>query len=459
MLKQPSMTLSTMLGAVKDAVSLMFSDGVWLTAEILHVTVKNHHYLELVEYDDNRRELAKGKGVIWKGNAGILDKFQKATGNPLSSGMKILVKASPSLHEVYGLSLVINDIDPNFTLGDMAARLNEIRQYLKEKQWWDMNRSLPSPSEFCRLAVIAPADAAGLGDFRVVADRLEAHGLCSFSYFSAAFQGEESANQIVDQMVKVLAQHETEHFDGLVLIRGGGDKAGLYQLNHRRLATAVARFPLPILIGVGHERDSVILDEIANLRFATPSLLITHIRNTIIQNAQRAQASWNRISHLANQALTNAEHLCEQQHRLVVSGASRQLEKAEGLINAAMLRTTTSSANVLDMAEQRLDKNRQIFLLHAERQCEKADQLLSAQRERVFQQAEICLQKSERLIDVHVSTAMSANPIAILGRGYAYVKQGNRFIRAATEVGQGDSVQINLKEGSIMATVEGTANA
>lgn len=454
-----SMSLSQMLGAVKDAVSLMFEEGVWLTAEILQVSFKNHHYLELVEYDQNRRELAKAKGVIFKGNAGIVEKFQKATGNPLSSGMKILIKAAPSMHEVYGLSLIITDIDPTFTVGAMQQRLNEIRKHLKDNNWWDMNLSLPSPVEFCRLAVIAPADAAGLGDFRVVADRLEANGLCSFSYFSAAFQGEESANQIVDQMIKILELHKTEHFDGLVLIRGGGDKAGLYQLNHRRLATAVCRFPLPIMVGIGHERDSVILDEIANLRFATPSLLITHVRDTIIQNAQAAHSSWSRINHLANQALTNAEHLCDQQYRLVVSGGGRQLDRAEGLINAAMVKAGHSSTSVLDRAEQALEKTQQRFAINAERQCVKADHALNAHRDQVFLQAEVCLQKSERLIETHVSSAMSANPIAILGRGYAYVKQGTRFVKAVTEVASGDSLQINLKHGSITATVEETTNA
>lgn len=453
-MNQPSMSLSEMLGLVKQAVSMMFEDGLWLTAEVLQASVsKGHTYLELVEYDADRRERAKIKGMIWSSNTKILTKFKTATGNPLSSGMKILFKAVPTFHEVYGLSLTLSDIDPTYTLGDMEARLNEIRKNLQKKGWWDMNRSLSTPQEFCRLAVISPADAAGLGDFRVDADKLQNAGLCTFQYFPAAFQGQDSANQIVDQMVKVLEAHKVEEFDALVLIRGGGDKAGLYQLNHPRLAAALCRFPIPTMVGIGHERDSVILDEVANKRFPTPSFLIAHVRHTIFQNAQRALANWERIRHLADLALTRAQNSCDQNARRLVTASRRQTDNAQSSLNAQAIRLKHAGASVLNLAEQQLETSKETLTRNALGVCVRAEGQLIGQKDRLFREADSALTTAQHLVQSKGSTIMSANPIAILGRGYAYVKQGNRIITKVDQVKPGDTLHINLKEGSIAATV------
>lgn len=452
-----SITLSQMLGLVKEAVGMLFDKGLWLTAEVLQVSGGAHRYIELVEYDSDRKELAKTRGVVWKGSSGVLDKFQKCTGNPLSSGMKILFKAIPKFSEVHGLSLTVLDIDPTYTLGDMEARLNQIRQHLKENGWWSMNRSLKTPLEFCRLAVISPADAAGLGDFRVAADRLEKAGLCEFRYYPAAFQGDEAANQIVDQMVKVLDEHKVQPFDALVMIRGGGDKAGLYHLNNRRLATAVCRFPLPIMVGIGHERDSVLIDEIANVRFATPSLLVSEIRHTIIQNAQRAMANWERLNHLANQVLLRADSQCDQLVAKLVEGASNQLTSADNSLERLHMRLTHEASGCVSNAEQSIQKLGKVFVRRADEYFDALDVTLNAKKEKMLSAASGSLQNADRLVDLMGSSVMSANPIAILGRGYAYVRQGNKFVRTVDDVAVGDQVKINLQTGHLLAKVEETA--
>jgi len=340
----------------------------------------------------------------------------------------------------------------------VTARLNEIRKNLQDKGWWDWNRSLETPREFCRVAVISPADAAGLGDFRVGADKLENAGLCSFQYFGAAFQGQESANQIVDQMVKVLDAHKESPFDCLAVIRGGGDKAGLYQLNNARLAAAFCRFPLPILVGIGHERDSVILDEIANKRFATPSMLIDHVRHTIIQNAQKALADWERIKHLSDLALTRARNACESQARRLVSGSMRQVDNAQSKVSAQGTRLSHNSSLVLNRAEQKLENKQASLTRSAQAICTRAEQKLGGQKDRLMREAESALVTAEHLVKTKGSAVMTANPIAILGRGYAYVKSGNRIITKVSQVASGDTVHINLKEGSIAATVKDETN-
>src|SRR5690606_10875306 len=141
----------------------------------------------------------------------------------------------------------------------------------------EMNRLLPPPREFTRVAVISPADAAGLGDFRSEADRLQSYGLCDFHYFHALFQGAGAEDSLVSTIAKLFEQQKSRPlYDALVIIRGGGDKAGIYDVNKVRIARCVCRFPIPVLVGIGHERDTTILDEVANSRFATPSLAISH---------------------------------------------------------------------------------------------------------------------------------------------------------------------------------------
>lgn len=457
-MNQPSMSLSEMLGLVKQAVSMMFKDGLWLTAEILQVSGTRHTYLELVEYDDARREKAKVSGKIWSSNQKILTKFQKATGSQLSSGMKILFRAVPEYHEIYGLSLTLSDIDPTYSIGEMEKRLNEIRQMLREKGWWDLNRLLETPREFCRIAVISPPDAAGLGDFRVHADKLQSFGLCDFEYFPAAFQGPTASTQIVDQMVAVLARHKVEAFDFVAMIRGGGDKAGLYQLNDRRLAAACCRLPIPIMVAIGHERDSVILDEVANVRFPTPSMLIAHVRETIIGNARTALANWERISRLSQKLLQQADHLCDQQSRLLKSEASRQLDRADGLLAQKVSDNQYAAQSALDRAEKGLVRVQQQFGRSAEGLCGQAEEEIIASRGQMFRQAEMCLQTAQADLEHHVTEVVSANPLSIMRRGYAYVKSGTKFVKSSGDVTEGDTIQVNLSEGSIMATVQGAAN-
>lgn len=422
-----SISLSNLLGIVKESVDMIFSDSLWVTAEILSISGSGHKYLDLVEYSDRRKEMAKSRAMIWRDDTGMLDAFKKASGIELASGMKILFLAKPSFNPVYGLSLTIKAIDPTYTLGDMEARLTHIRDDLKKRGWWDLNRLLPKPVDFCRVAVIAPADAAGLGDFRVYADRLEALGLCEFSYYPSLFQGKEATGQIVKQMVKVYEDSKGSPFDAVAIIRGGGDKAGLYQLNDHRLAAYVCRFPLPVMVGIGHERDSVLIDEVAQGRFATPSMLISHIVQHIVEQAVKAQRDWDQIQSLSRATLAKAEADSRSQMALIQSESIRKLEGAK----MDVLTHAKGMTHVLENSQR-----------HIERLTE-----------------DICREAKDRLdhamlkVDNHMADIMMQNPLTHLNRGYAIVRSVSGYITSSSQVSEGQEIIVQLKDGKVSTNV------
>jgi exodeoxyribonuclease VII large subunit len=451
-------SLSDVLSLVGDAVKLLFTESLWMTAEVLQVSNGRHKYLELVEYDAQRKEVAKGRGTIWADDVGLLANFHKVTGNPLASGMKILFKAKPSFNPVYGLSLAIKEIDPVFTVGLMTAQLNEFRAQLKKANLWDKNRHLRKPGEYCRLAVISPAEAAGLGDFRVVADRLDARGLCDFEYFPAVFQGTGAGDRIFEQMVKVNERHKIEAFDALVIIRGGGDKAGLYHLNHWLLAKAVCRFPIPVMVGIGHDRDEVLIDEVANQSFSTPSLLVSHIRSTIIKNAQKAQADAERLVYLADKILSRATNQCETLKNRLFANAEQQLDKAESTLKSRQLELLQTATVKINGAEQAFELKKAAFVRAFDANMKFHEEHQARLRADLFIHAERSLQAAQQDLDTKLAFLTSINPVAILARGYGYLRQGDGFVRSVNQVKAGDALEIQLQDGALTVEVKGVCN-
>lgn len=300
--REKGITLFALMNQVKNVIQQNLNTPQWVRAEILKVQHKgNYLRLELSDYGDVKEHSSKTQGSIFGQSMAAVDRFKQATGVELKSGMKILFKAQPSFHEQYGMSLNIMDIDSNFTIGDMAAKVNKIRGQMRLEGILESNKKLPTPKHFTRVAVIAPSQAAGLDDFRTKADALAHYGVCEFDYYHATFQG----NQMMPTMEKCFQDilKRQEEYDCIVMIRGGGDKQGLYELNEETLTRMVCRSPLPVIVGIGHEPDITILDEVANVRCPTPSLAIGHIFSVIMHNAREAKANFLRIQNNVKQRI------------------------------------------------------------------------------------------------------------------------------------------------------------
>lgn len=307
-----SISLSQLLQKVSLVVQNIKPNMEWIKAEVSEVFLHKatgHYYLELIETCKGVL-LSKVKAIILKSDhQNLFIKFKQVTGSFLKPGMQVLILVKLNFSIQYGLSLSIKDLDPNYTLGDLAAKLAAIRETLKKEGIYHLNKLLPIPYDFIRIAVLSPNEAAGLGDFQREATLLQKHNLCDFYYYTAQFQGENATSEIIDTLNKIFIDHHNIDFDAIVIIRGGGAAMDLAWLNDYNIAKLICESKIIIFSGIGHERDNTIIDEVAGVRFDTPSKVIAHIFGAIIRNAKQAEMDLKDINNLINNIYINNYNL------------------------------------------------------------------------------------------------------------------------------------------------------
>ncbi|WP_425148208.1 exodeoxyribonuclease VII large subunit [Deinococcus sp.] len=329
--------LSDLLAYVGQVIERGIPGAVWVRAELSSVTDQRHLYLDAVQSGEDGREVAKARAILWARERYALEgKFRRATGGGLAAGMSVLLMVTAGFHPQYGFSLTVLDIAPEFTLGDMALKLEGIRRTLESEGLLERNRSLPEPPDYTRVAVISPRQAAGLGDFRREADVLEAAGLVEFVYLPATFQGREAPRSLLNALGAALLAHAEQPLDALVVIRGGGATTDLAWLNDLELARAVARFPVPVISGIGHARDDTILDEVAGVRMDTPSRAAALIVSTVAAGAQEAYKDYLQIMLAGRAVLNRADAEASWALDRVTRTAGRLVERQSAEVDAAM---------------------------------------------------------------------------------------------------------------------------
>ena len=302
--KQRGVSLSQLLAGVSQAVAQAYKAGVWTMVEVVELRANGGHiFLGVSERDAHGSVLAKTNAVIWQSTANtILPEFERATGAQLAPGIKLLVRARPVFKPQHGFTLELDAIDSEYTLGDLEARKREIRERLQAEGVFAANKQLPAPWDFNVVLVVAPEGGAGLGDFQAEANRLEQFGICRFTYIFSRFQGEGAAKEVCDALQSALAAWAvatTDQPDAVVIIRGGGAVNDMAWLNDYDLARFICDLPIPVMTGIGHERDTTVLDEVANIKFDTPSKVIAGIEQAIVRRTAEAKANFQQVSNLA----------------------------------------------------------------------------------------------------------------------------------------------------------------
>jgi exodeoxyribonuclease VII large subunit len=318
---------------VRQIISASVSTSLWVTVEISSAKCVSagHWYLDVAERDRSGKVLAQARAIIWRRDAeSILPDFTRATGVQFGPGVKLLVRALPVFHPQYSFSLHIDAIDPSYTLGALEARRREIRSQLKAEGLFDTNRGLPPIWDYTDVLVLAPESAAGLRDFQVEAKRLEQHGLCAFTYVHSRFQGEGAPAEMIMMLDSALARSSERRPgkpDAIAIIRGGGTSNDLAWLDDYALTRFVCTCPVPVLTGIGHERDNTLLDEVAHRRYDTPSKVIAAIERHIYQRAREAKMAFAVIE-TRTREFTTASHQSISLARVHVrESAFRQLER------------------------------------------------------------------------------------------------------------------------------------
>lgn len=311
---ESSLTLSELNRQVKDAIRDHLPETYWMRAETSDVrrNRNGHCYLEFIEKDRITQSIiAKARGVIWSNVFQMLfSYFENETGQQFTSGINVLVRVSVEFHELYGYSLTVVDIDPSFTMGEIARNRQLVLKKLEEEGVLALNRELVLPELANRIAVISSPTAAGYEDF---CNQLENNsgGLLFYTkLFPAIMQGDRSEASIIAALEKVFQYREL--FDAVTIIRGGGATSDLSCFDSYLLATNVAQFPLPVISGIGHERDVTVLDIVAHTRAKTPTAVAEFF-----------------VAHLT----TTATHLISLEERVVSASESRLIKEQTDLLS------------------------------------------------------------------------------------------------------------------------------
>lgn len=331
------LTLYELNGLVKQSIRRELSDTYWVQAELSDVrsNYSGHCYLEFVQKDASGKSLmAKARGVIWSNVYKILKPyFEQATGQCFTSGIKVLVQVSVEFHELYGYSLTVLDIDPTYTVGDMVRHRREILRQLEEEGVIDLNKELEIPMLPQRIAVISSATAAGYGDF---CNQLQSN---SYGYdfqielFPAIMQGERVEETVLAALDAI--NDRVEEFDVVVIIRGGGATSDLSGFDTYLLAASCAQFPLPIITGIGHERDDTVIDIVAHTRVKTPTAAAEYLLAKMDKCADVLFKTSARLVESVRELLLGEYHRIEEWRQRIPSAVYKRMADAKYELLAA----------------------------------------------------------------------------------------------------------------------------
>ncbi len=407
----PHYTLRQLNLMVREAIEMQLPDEYWVEAELSECREHGGHcYMELIEKDErSNTPTARASAKCWHQTWQMVRPyFERTTGQPLRAGMKVLLQVYAQYHEAYGFSWIVTDIDPTYTLGDMARRRQEIIRQLKEEGVFDLQRELRIPLFAQRIAVISAPNAAGYGDFsRQLEDN--AYGFrFTVQLFPAVMQGEQVEQSVIAALNKIYEQSH-QPFDVVCILRGGGATADLSGFDTLALAENVAQFPLPVITGIGHDRDETILDMVANIHVKTPTAAATLLIDRLRHVLDRIEQAEDFIAHYVS------ERIRSQQQRI---------SQLATLIPTLALHSISEGRHRIELAESRLP-------MAIERR-------LTEQKHRLER---ITLQ------------LQGFDPQLLLSRGYSITLKDGRAVRDPSLLKPGDEIETRVEKGTIRSKV------
>ncbi len=430
------LTLSQLNQLIKSTLDQQLAPSYWVVAEIgeMRINQKGHCYLEFVEKEDQRLT-AKLRANLWAYDFRNLNSlFLSVTGQSLKPGMKILARVMVQFHEVYGLSLQVKDLDPNFTLGERARQRQKVIDRLNREGIMNNNTRLRLPLVPQRVAVVSSRTTAGYGDFmdQLVNNQQRYH--FQVDLFETVMQGEEAAESIARAIGE--AAKKKEKFDILVIIRGGGSQIDLDCFDSYLLASTIAEFPLPVITGIGHQRDDTVADMVANTKIKTPTAVAEFLINGMKVFEEQLNFQFKQIKDCTSR------HLQDQRTQLF--GMLKNMgHGAKTLINTKKYALGMLKQRLISAADSCIKDNR--------------SQLLHYQEALRKQPTKLVLQE-KRLLQILETKITMADPENILKRGYTITYLNDKVIKADTEIKEGDELNTKLPAKSIISKVLKVSN-
>lgn len=438
MKSEKRLTLYELNHLVKDVLESEMPDEYWVEAELSECREsKGHCYMELIQKDErSATPIAKASAKCWVSKWMLIRPyFERTTGQRLRAGMKVLLKVYPQFHEAYGFSWIVTDIDPTYTLGDMARKRQEIIRQLKEEGVFDLQKELQLPL-FCQnIAVISSETAAGYGDFCNQLTDNPYGFLFHTQLFPAIMQGDGVEQSVINALEEIFDVQSSlsDMFDCVVIIRGGGATSDMSGFDTLALAENVANFPIPIITGIGHERDESILDMVSYLRVKTPTAAAAFLIEHLKEVRDSIEDLQNRMIHCAQQKLSalnsNLSAIADVIPRLFSIVKTRQEARLDSLFSSllsSIQQTILAHKSNLATFEQRIP-----MLI--------VDRRLTAEYHR--------LEMLEEKIK-------SLDPAILLRRGYSITLFKGKAVRDPLALKKGDEIETRIEKGIIKSIIK-----
>lgn len=427
-------SLSELTGEIHDVLKEAFPDTYWVRAETSDVHINSasgHCYLEFIEKDTQSNQIiAKARGAIWAKTFRMLKPyFEMETGQHFTSGLKVLVRVSIDFHEVYGFNLNVVDIDPSYTLGDLVRKRQEIIRQLQEEGVFTLNKELSLPSLPQRIAVITSPTAAGYEDFINQLFHNKAGYPFYVKLFPALMQGEKTEESIIAALERIDSHREL--FDAVVIIRGGGATSDLNSFDSYLLAANCAQFPLPIITGIGHERDDTIIDLVAHTRLKTPTAVAAFLINCMDQAAEQLNLLQQALCTDTLSILQEKKQTLQRIGTLLPATVNNRIERNRSALNLLASKLPTITSGLLER-----NKN-QLKLMH----------------QRIHTAISSRLLKESRFIELQEQFIRMASPDYILKRGYSLTLRDGKILKSAKAVKSGDHLTTRFSDGEIESEV------
>ncbi len=441
---------------IKSQLSNTFSDDIWVVAEIseLRQTQTGHCYLELIEKDKNTDQItAKARATIWAYTFRMIKPyFKTSTSQELSAGIKVLIQVSVEFQEIYGLNFNIKDIDPTYTLGDMARRKKETIDKLKQEGVFDMNRDLLFPDIPKTIALISSPTAAGYEDF---VDQLENNpkGFCfHHKLFPAIMQGNQAEASIIDILEKIYAYEDL--FDVVVIIRGGGSTSDLNCFDNYDLAQNIAQFPLPIISGIGHERDESIVDLVANVKVKTPTAAAEFLIDCFEECESYHENLQENFLACVQEILIDSTDRLQQLSQKFTPQVREILTRKNNQLNLAKQSIIASGKSLLKNSKHQLQTYSFDLKLAVKHQLDMEHMYLN---QSILKQRNVnrrFFNKHKHQLELFEQSAKYADPKNILKKGYSLTLHKGKVIKDISQLKEDDIIESKFAKGSIKSQVK-----
>ncbi|MFV0522448.1 MAG: exodeoxyribonuclease VII large subunit [Mangrovibacterium sp.] len=452
---EQTLTLSQLSSEVHSAISNAFPRMVWLVAEIseLNVNRNGHCYLELVEIDEEtQRVIARSRATIWSYSFLMIKSyFETSTGQRFKQGIKVMVEVSIEFHQLYGLSLNIKNINPTYTLGDMAVKRKAIIEKLKSNGVYSMNKELELPLVAQRIAIISSPTAAGLQDFMQQLQHNPAKIAFHTELFEAIMQGEQTAPSVIAALEAVAEFYED--YDLVVIIRGGGAQLDLASFDDYELANNVAQFPLPVITGIGHDKDETIIDLVACHSLKTPTAVAEFLISGATQLYQLIKEFEYRLQEITPFALEQQENYFAQIGRRLNQAVHHYVDKEEFKFETRKNQAIKYSEQFLIRQSNKLGKGFQKIITGIPLRLEGEMHHFHYVSQTIKLRVEQVLHAQQAKLDAYELCKHMNDPKQILMRGYSVLYKDGKLIKSSKQLQDGDEIETHLANGKVKSVV------